>query len=68
VPGMDASLFNEPMGKAQYRHSARNIMWDEEYQQEIGLPLRKFMAEYYKEVERYGTEGKPAAPGTWPPP
>lgn len=67
VPGMDVSLFNEPMGKAFYKHSSRNIMWDNAYEQEIGLPVRKFMAEYYREVERYGVAGQPAKPDTWPP-
>lgn len=67
VPGMDVSLFSQPMGKAFYKHSSRNIMWDGEYEQEISLPVRKFMAEYYKEVERYGEEGQPGKPDSWPP-
>lgn len=67
VPGMDVSLFNQPMGKAFYKHSSRNIMWDNAYEQEISLPVRKFMAEYYKEVERFGEAGQPAKPDTWPP-
>ena len=67
VPGMDVSLFTEPMGKAFYKHSSRNIVWDTQYEQDISLPLRRFMAEYYKEVERYGAVGKPTPPDAWPP-
>lgn len=59
VPTLDHSIFKEPLGKAYYKHSSRNIVWDEEYEQEIGLPVRKFMAEYFREVERIGTAGKP---------
>lgn len=67
VPGMDTQLFQEPMGKAAYKHSSRNIMWDLQYEQEIATSVRKFMAEYYKEVDRIGTNGSPAKPETWPP-
>lgn len=66
VPGMDTQLFEEPMGKAVYKHSSRNIMWDLQYEQEIATSVRKFMAEYYKEVDRIGTSGSPAKPGTGP--
>ena len=67
VPDMDVSLFNQPMGKAYYKHSSRNIVWDNVYEQEISLPVRKFMAEYFKEVERFSKVGLPSPPGAWPP-
>lgn len=67
VPSLDDSVFKEPLGKAHYKHSSRNIVWDEEYEQEISLPVRKFMAEYFREVERIGAAGKPQRPADWPP-
>ncbi|QQR87122.1 MAG: hypothetical protein IPJ76_02525 [Flavobacteriales bacterium] len=59
VATLDAAIFREPLGKAYYKHSSRNIVWDDVYEQEISLPVRKFMAEYFREVERIGTVGRP---------
>lgn len=64
---LDAAIFREPLGKAYYKHSSRNIVWDEVYEQEISLPVRKFMAEYFREVERIGTDGRSQRPAEWPP-
>lgn len=67
VPSLDASVFKEPLGKAYYKHSSRNIVWDDVYEQEISLPVRKFMAEYFREVERIGVAGRSQRPAEWPP-
>lgn len=67
VPTLDAAVFREPLGKAYYKHSSRNIVWDEVYEQEISMPVRKFMAEYFREVERIGTNGRTQRSAEWHP-
>lgn len=50
VEGMDQKLFQEPMGKASYKHSVRNIVWDKAYGEEKRAAVRRYMAGYDKEV------------------
>lgn len=50
VEGMDTKMFQEPMGKASYKHSVRNIVWDKAYAETKRAELRRYMAGYDKEV------------------
>lgn len=50
VEGMDTKMFQEPMGKASYKHSVRNIIWDKAYAEAKRAELRRYMAGYDKEV------------------
>jgi hypothetical protein len=67
VEELDNELFNEPMGRAVYKHSVRNIEWDREYEKEVTPKLRRFMAQYYKAVEERLGKGTPERPEQWPP-
>lgn len=50
VEGVDTKLFLEPMGKASYKHSVRNIVWDKAYGEEMRAKTRRYMAGYDKKV------------------
>lgn len=50
VEGMDTKLFQEPLGKASYKHSVRNIVWDKAYGEAKRAALRRYMSGYDKEV------------------
>ncbi|MFZ1686759.1 MAG: carboxypeptidase-like regulatory domain-containing protein [Flavobacteriales bacterium] len=50
VEGMDTKLFQEPLGRASYKHSVRNIVWDKTYGEAKRAELRRYMAGYDKEL------------------
>jgi hypothetical protein len=49
IPGFDFGLFDHPIGLAEYKHSIRNMSFDNEYTENISkLFLRPTMDEYEK--------------------
>ncbi|MFZ1686760.1 MAG: carboxypeptidase regulatory-like domain-containing protein [Flavobacteriales bacterium] len=52
LPGLDASLFNDVLGRAEYDDKARNFLWDEEYGKRMRASIRRFMARYDAQLEK----------------
>lgn len=65
-PNMDFSLFNDPLGLANYKASVRNMSWDTPYTEQVKPVLSKMMAEYEKTYQGYykrtGRDGAGSAP------
>lgn len=50
LEGYDFSLFLDPVGLAQYKHSVRNLNWDIEYTSSIRRLIDRFMVHYEREM------------------
>lgn len=59
VEGLDTRLFTEPMGKAAYKHSVRNIVWDKEYGEEMRARVKRYMAGLDRKANGQFTNGTP---------
>ncbi|MEO8591674.1 MAG: hypothetical protein ABI432_19990 [Flavobacteriales bacterium] len=46
----DFSVFNMPVGKAEYKHSVRNLNWDVDYTERIRPELARVMVHYEREI------------------
>lgn len=71
IPGFDFSLFEQPLGIAEYRNQVRNMSWENDYTERMErLLLRPTMREYEKawagyyerKSERIGTKIGPEIP------
>lgn len=51
IDDFDMSLFHEPMGIAEYKHSVRNLNWDITYTQQRRELAARFMIEYQREID-----------------
>lgn len=58
IEGLDTRLFTEPMGKAGYKHSVRNIVWDKEYGEEMRARIKRYMAGHDKKANGRITNGE----------
>ena len=50
IEGLSTNMFKEPLGRAYYKHSVRNMVWDKEYGELKRDELRRYMAGYDKAV------------------
>jgi hypothetical protein len=50
IEGLSTAMFKEPLGRAFYKHSVRNMVWDQEYGERKRDELRRYMAGYDKAV------------------
>ncbi len=48
--GYDFSLFNAPVGMAEYKHSVRNLNWNIEYTSKVRQLIDRFMIHYEREL------------------
>lgn len=53
IPDFDFSLFRSPLGIASFKKSTRNMSWDNEYTDRMGISLDSIMKEYKKEYRGY---------------
>lgn len=53
IPNFDFSLFNQPIGEAQYKHSVRTMNWDNAYSEERQRKVAAVMREYNKTYRGY---------------
>lgn len=59
IDGVDPRLFTEPLGKAAYKHSVRNIVWDKEYGDAMRARIRQYMTGHDKKANGEFTNGQP---------
>lgn len=52
LAGSGDEIFEQPLGKARYKHSVRNIVWDVQYGREMRANLRRFMIQYDNETRK----------------
>lgn len=52
LAGTGMEIFEEPRGKAAYKHSVRNIVWDTRYEKAMRAKIRAFIKRYDREEER----------------
>lgn len=52
LPNLDASLFNDVLGRAEYDDKARNFIWDEEYGKQMRASIKRFMTRYDTQLEK----------------
>lgn len=53
MAGAGMEIFDQPLGKAAYKHSVRNIIWDPRYAKEMRDRIRRFVAKYDAQVEKH---------------
>ena len=51
IDGFDLSIFNEPVGRAEYKHSVRNLNWDVDYTDARKPQLIRVMIAYERELQ-----------------
>lgn len=57
LDGYAFDIFDAPVGKAEYKHSVRNLNWDVAYTQQLQPKVERFMIHYEREVAaRYRRE------------
>jgi len=62
IDGFAFDLFDAPVGRAEYKHSVRNLNWDIAYTNTIQPKVERFMIHYEREVA--ARERKEAISGT----
>lgn len=50
IDNMGFDLFITPVGKAEYKHSVRNLNWDIAYTQKVSPKVDRFMILYQREL------------------
>lgn len=60
LDGVPFDLFDAPVGKAEYKHSVRNLNWDSAYTKSFQPKAERFMIDYERQVANRGR--KEAAP------
>ena len=70
IDGLDYSVFREPLGKAKYDNSLKNISWDKLYARKQKAAFNKFWWHYEKAfyARTPKREKMPKAPQNWPTP
>jgi hypothetical protein len=65
LEGFDLSAFSPPVGRAEYKHSVRNLNWDVEYTRIRRTELGRVMNEYEREMKlrQRTVRGTPASTG-----
>jgi hypothetical protein len=55
VDGVDLSIFEQPVGLAEYVHSVRKLTWDIDYTEALRPQVAKVMDLYERRCERHAT-------------
>ena len=67
IDGFDVSLYMEPVGRAQYKQSVRNLSWDVEHTKDFQARSNRTMIHYEREVadreRKAALKGTTAKPG-----
>lgn len=50
IEGFDFSIFDQPVGMAEYKHSVRNLNWDIDYTERLRPEVARVMTHYEREV------------------
>ncbi|HRH71143.1 MAG TPA: hypothetical protein PLB89_16695 [Flavobacteriales bacterium] len=51
LDGFAFDIFDAPVGKAEYKHSVRNLNWDIDYTRELQPRVERVMVHYEREVD-----------------
>lgn len=50
IEGFDFSIFDQPVGMAEYKHTVRNLNWDIDYTERLRPEVARVMTHYEREV------------------